>query len=264
MRVDVLGSVQDGGVPHLGCGCVVCDRARHDPRERRYVAAILVESGGNRYLVDPTPDLPLQLADPPDAVFLTHAHLGHLPGLLQFGPEAAATTSLPVHCTESMAAFLRRNQPFAHLVDAGHVDLVAAPPGSAVDLPDGRVVSRAEHHRTEVGVDTVSYRIEGPEQTLYYATDLDEWREDALAQVETADVAVLDGTFWETDDVDRYDDVPHPPMTETMRRTEGFDTDCHFTHLNHSNPVLRPDSTEARELERAGYAVVERGDHFVL
>jgi hypothetical protein len=59
----VLGSAQDGGLPHAACSCPRCQAARGDPSRRRHVAsiAIVVPSTGRRYLVDATPDLPRQL-----------------------------------------------------------------------------------------------------------------------------------------------------------------------------------------------------------
>ena len=83
----VLGTAQDGGVPHAACTCDRCEAARREPaRARDVVALALVTSDGVR-LVDATPDLPEQLhalADvrrpmrgavdrtPIDGIFLTH------------------------------------------------------------------------------------------------------------------------------------------------------------------------------------------------
>jgi len=58
--------------------------------------------------------------------------------------------------------------------------------------------------------------------------------------------------------------VPHPPMTETVERLEGDDVAVHFTHLNHTNPAIDPDSPERRALVRRGFGVAERGDRIRL
>src|SRR5262245_12804647 len=95
VRVHVLGTAQDGGVPHAGCGCVRCRAARSDPARRRRVASIAVEGAtGKTFLVDATPDMPAQLEvlaaaigrDAPtvDAVAISHAHIGHYLGLAFF------------------------------------------------------------------------------------------------------------------------------------------------------------------------------------
>src|ERR1700757_461028 len=78
----VLGIVQDGGVPHLGCRQKLCVQARRDPSKRRHVASLglIDEASGKRFLIDATPDFEEQvsgLGGLPDGILLTHAHIGH-------------------------------------------------------------------------------------------------------------------------------------------------------------------------------------------
>src|ERR1700682_1315469 len=82
----VLGVAQDGGVPHAGCHQPLCVEARKDPTKRRLVASLglLDPAAGKRFLIDATPDFALQmerLGGLPDAILLTHAHIGHYLGL---------------------------------------------------------------------------------------------------------------------------------------------------------------------------------------
>ena len=35
----ILGTAQDGGLPHAACSCAHCERARSDPAHRRWVAS---------------------------------------------------------------------------------------------------------------------------------------------------------------------------------------------------------------------------------
>jgi len=154
-RLRVLGTVQDGGLPHAACTCRHCERARRDPEFRRYVAglALIVPAESGReavYLIDATPDIREQLdmlrdvRDPPagqvdrkpvDGVLLTHAHIGHYLGLAFFGFEAVHTKDLPVWCTERMADFLRNNGPWSQLVRIGNIRLHTPPAGQTIDLP---------------------------------------------------------------------------------------------------------------------------------
>src|ERR1700736_2505721 len=88
----VLGVAQDGGVPHLGCSQDLCRRARRDPALRRSVASLglIDSSAGKRFVIDATPDFGIQvdrLGGMPDAILLTHAHIGHYLGLAQLGRE---------------------------------------------------------------------------------------------------------------------------------------------------------------------------------
>src|SRR3954447_11662404 len=64
-RIVVLGTVQDGGMPQIGCDCSHCSAARKNPALARHVAslAIHVPQTGHVYLVDATPDLPAQIEE---------------------------------------------------------------------------------------------------------------------------------------------------------------------------------------------------------
>ena len=271
MRVTVLGTAQDGGVPHLGCRCRRCERARRDPAAVRYPASILVEGDPgsadetgeehSRVLVDATPDVRHQVADV-DAVVLTHAHAGHLPGLLQFGREAADADSLPVYCTADLARVVRENAPFSLLCDRGNVDLRTVDDGDAVPLAgDGELGVRRVPHRDELGTGTLAVSAAGAHRTLRYIPDLDGWTDELVDRVDAADVALVDGTFWSDAELDRRAEVPHPRIEESIRRLAS-DGSVRFVHLNHTNPVLDPESDERRAVENAGFGVAERGDAF--
>jgi phosphoribosyl 1,2-cyclic phosphate phosphodiesterase len=83
MRVVFLGSGTSFGVPVIGCSCPVCRSS--DPRDRRYRASILIESGGASVVVDAGPEFRLQALragiSSLDALLLTHAHADHVNGL---------------------------------------------------------------------------------------------------------------------------------------------------------------------------------------
>ena len=83
MKVRILGSGTSSGVPRIGNDWGACDPA--EPRNRRTRAALLVEHGGVRVLVDTGPDMREQLlaADVAavDAVIWTHDHADHVAGI---------------------------------------------------------------------------------------------------------------------------------------------------------------------------------------
>jgi len=156
-RVVVLGTVQDGGMPQIGCDCSRCSRARKDPKLARHVAslAIHVPKTGHVYLVDATPDLPAQIEEihgfrphpegkvdraPVDGVLLTHAHIGHYLGLAWFGFESLNTKDIPVWTSPRMAEYLRANGPWSQLVRIGNVALREFQPGTPFSLEEGITV----------------------------------------------------------------------------------------------------------------------------
>ena len=137
--IRVMGTVQDGGLPHAACRCPNCDGAIEDPARRRFVAslALVLADGRQVYLIDATPDIREQLdairplrRDPPsgvdrapvEGVLLTHAHIGHYTGLAFFGFEAIHTKKLPVYCSPSLCDFLSDNEPWSQLVRLGNID----------------------------------------------------------------------------------------------------------------------------------------------
>lgn len=284
----VLGTVQDGGLPHLGCNRSCCVRARLDPDHGRKVACLglTVLPDGPLVLLDATPDLVSQWADlrassgvlarpglPVDAILLTHAHVGHYAGLIHLGREAAATKELPVHATPAMCDFLGRNKPWSRLVEWGHVRLAPLEKGGELRLArDLRVRPVAVPHRDEDS-DTVGFLVRGPRRTLLYVPDTDSWRRwdppvtDLLAGV---DVALLDGTFYDAGELPWRDpdEIPHPTISESMdllsQEVRRRGVRILFTHLNHSNPALDPHSRAAAEIVRRGFVVAEEGMEFQL
>lgn len=295
--VRVLGTAQDGGLPHAACSCERCAAARRDPARARRVAslAVVLPASGQVFLIDATPDLPAQLealADvrrppagrvdraPVDGVFLTHAHMGHYLGLAFFGYEAVHTRGLPVWCTPRMAAFLRGNGPWSLLVSRGNVELrklEAADPGGGrdgeVELGDGVTVRAvAVPHRDEY-TDTVGFLVRGPRTRLLYVPDTDSWEAwgERLGEVlGEVDAALVDGTFYSAGELpDReISEIGHPLITGSLERfgpaVRAGRLTVLFTHLNHSNPALDPDGPERRAIERAGFRVLEDGEEIPL
>lgn len=261
--IEVLGTAQDAGIPHVGCDCENCTAAREGSAPARYVSSLLLEDGGE-FVFDAPPDLRFQLSSIPDGLFLTHAHLGHLPGVLYFGPEAAATDSLPVYCTDALATVIRNNAPFNLLVGRGNVELRTVDTGSPISLDETTITAYSVSHRDELSTGTAAYAIETAGASLLYMTDIDGWSSFELGLVRDVDVALVDGTFWSHDEIDRMGEVPHPPVTDSMERLQQVGTDIYFTHLNHTNPLVRGDSDARTRLDDAGFGALEDGERIDL
>ncbi len=288
--VRVLGTVQDGGLPHAACEHEGCRLARESDAPPRYVSslAVVLPRSEEVFLIDATPDIRPQLdllrdvRRPPEdrvdrsplaGIFLTHAHIGHYLGLAFFGFEAVHTSDLPVWTTPRMADFLSSNGPWSQLVEKGNIRLRAAPPDSPIELsPEVSVTPFTVPHRDEFS-DTVGYLIRGPSRGLLFVPDTDKWatwEPSLLERLEGVDVALLDGSFFSAAELPgrSIDEIGHPMIGTTMdllqETVTGGGLEVLFIHLNHSNPALSPDSNERREVETRGFAVASEGQEFEL
>jgi pyrroloquinoline quinone biosynthesis protein B len=286
LELFVLGTAQDGGLPHFGCERPCCAAARLAGRVE-FPASLGVVDHDSRalLLVEATPKVEEQVAllhrlagvhgrgrRPVDAVLCTHAHIGHYLGLAWFGREVASTSGVPVHGTARFVAFLRGQAPWKQLVELGQIVPLPFVPGEPfAPLPGLEVRALTVPHRDEFS-DTVAYVLRGPRRSVLFVPDVDAWERDPgllerlLAGV---DVAYLDGTFYDGSELPERDlaEIRHPLMVRTMERLAAFARArpgaLRFLHCNHSNPVLHDAALRAR-IEAMGFAVARTGESVSL
>ncbi len=268
MKLEILGSIQDGGVPHLGCDCQVCENSRKDDTKNRYCSSVLLkensETDSVRYLIDATPDIRHQIKGfYLDGVFLPHESLGHITGLLYFGEEGIDAKDLNVYCNDDVKNFLMKNDPYRLLLDRGNIEIQEFGNEDKEEIQGGSIKAKTYYHH-QIGHETTAYIIEGKEKTAFYLPDITEFTEEILEEIKNADIAIIDGTFWSEDEIDRYEEVPHPLVTDTIERMEDYETEIYITHINHTNPILLPDSEERKILEKKGFKIAEEGTELEL
>lgn len=270
-QVVVLGSGQDGASPQLGI-----ESGRGPDRTASSLA--VVAGDGTCALFDASPDLRVQqrhLFDlpgyrtsrrrrfPVDAVFLTHAHMGHYAGLVHFGAEAAAAEGVPCWASSRMLDFLRTHEPWAQLFARGHLIGSRLDPGSKTSpVPGLEVAAVPVPHRDELS-DTVAFSIRVDDSQLLYLPDIDGWAEwaETDAVIARHDIALIDGTFFSDDELpDRpITSIAHPLILDSIERFESLDTRVIFTHLNWSNPAADPSGEAAGRVRAAGMEVAFDG-----
>ncbi len=271
----ILGIAQDAGHPQVGCTASCCESAWADPSLRHLPTSVAIVDGGRRWLLDATPALPeqvhrLDLAAPRapgqpalDGVLLTHAHMGHYTGLVHLGREGLGMDRVPIYAMPRMAQMLVTAAPWELLFRADHARLVDA--SRPFVLGSVEVSTVLVPHRDEYS-ETVAYRLKGPTQTVLYLPDLDSWDDaDLDALFDGVDVALVDGTFFRDGELVGRDmsQVPHPRVVDTMARFARWPAErragLHFIHLNHTNPLLDPQSPAAVAVRTAGYAIASEG-----
>jgi len=273
----VLGVAQDSGHPQIGCTRPCCHAAWDDPRLQHLPAALgVVTERGERWMIEASPALPQQLhrlhrqAPRPtgapllDGMLLTHAHMGHLVGLAYLGTEAAAVRDLPVYLPAGLAERLRRAVPWSALVDEGRIVLHPLRSGDRLALsPQVSVEVIEVPHRREWS-ETLAFVISGPRQRALFLPDIDRWAIDLEGLLAQVDVAWIDGTFYADGELDRdMSLIPHPRVVDTMARLADAPAAVRgrvrFSHLNHTNPLLDPDSPQAHAVRAAGFGIAREG-----
>ncbi|MBK7342052.1 MAG: MBL fold metallo-hydrolase [Saprospiraceae bacterium] len=279
--IQVLGTAQDAGYPHAGCTKSCCARAWSDSVAKEPVSCLgLVDpASGQSWLFDATPDLPEQMMalqeltrkNTVDGIFLTHAHIGHYTGLMYLGREVMGASNVPVYVMPRMEEFLKTNGPWNQLVTLKNISLHPITAGNRIELTESiQVTPILVPHRDEYS-ETVGYLIQGPGKSALFIPDIDKWArwEKSLVQIiREVDWAFIDATFFNGDELPgrNMDEIPHPFVVESMALlSELVDEEkarVYFIHMNHSNPVLDPQSDATKKVFESGFQIARTGMRF--
>jgi phosphoribosyl 1,2-cyclic phosphate phosphodiesterase len=111
MLVTFLGTGTSGGVPVVGCRCLVCQSK--DKRDKRLRSSVMIEEDGMNILIDCGPDFRQQMLtydfEKVDAVLLTHSHRDHIAGLDDMkNLFYKYREKIKIYCTRSVLEELRQ------------------------------------------------------------------------------------------------------------------------------------------------------------
>ena len=193
MKVRILGCGTSTGVPRIGNDWGRCDPS--DPRNRRTRSSILIESNGERLLVDCGPDLREQLltADLVDIhqVIVTHDHADHCHGIDDLR-QVAQHLGREVRLLARSNVLERLRNRFAYLFqDVGIYRAVVDPEridgsrtlGTAalsfVDQPHG-------------GITSLGIRANDDDRSLGYAIDFHDFTPEMAQLYDRADLWICD------------------------------------------------------------------------
>ncbi len=282
----LLGNIQDGGSPHIGCKKDCCKNLFEHPDPKRKVISLgLYDSTTKKkYLFDATPDITTQMKalknyglqsekELADGIFLTHAHIGHYTGLMYLGKEATNSKDIPVYAMPRMKDFLENNGPWSQLVTLNNIEIKLLENQTPVKLSaEIEVTPILVPHRDEYS-ETVGYLIKGPNKSALFIPDIDKWdkwNKNIVEEIKKADYAFLDATFYSGEEISARDisGIPHPFVIESLERfkdlSEQEKSKIIFIHFNHTNPLIDINSEEAKNVLQQGFRVGQVGDVFGL
>lgn len=286
LTLHILGTVQDGGSPHIGCKKSCCSHLFNRPELHRNVVSLGITDSLNsrKYIFECTPDFPMQAktlqqrstfagAEMPDGIFLTHAHIGHYAGLMFLGREAINSKKVPVYAMPRMKEFLETNGPWSQLVALNNIDIKSLTANEKMVIsPSMSVTPLQVPHRDEFS-ETVGFIIEGPTRKALFIPDIDKWEKwdkNIAALVSTVDYAFVDATFYDGQEINNRNiaEIPHPFVIESMDRWKDLPAKekqkIYFIHFNHTNPLLNPESDAAQTVRKNGFNIASSELRFRL
>ena len=286
IRLVILGTLQDGGLPHIGCKKTCCSSQIENPDPDNMVVALgVIDPNSNKtFLFEATPDLSRQVhllnnvagLSPdvmPFGVFATHAHIGHYTGLQFFGKEAKNANQVPVYTMPRMQEYFQTNGPWSQLVSLENIKLMPIKNNEQVLLSDSlKVIPFRVPHRDEYS-ETVGFKIIGPNKSVLFIPDIDKWslwETSIIEQVAQVDYAFLDGTFYHGQEIGTRDisQIPHPFIEESLTLFKDLPANekakIHFIHFNHTNPVIDMKSEAYQNCVKQGFNIAKVLDVFNL
>ena len=279
-RVMILGIAQDGGVPHPGCYCDTC-QFHWDNQIILSPTSLAIFDEKQLHLIDVTRNLDRQLRKVGDRkvtdIWLTHGHIGHVDGIGLFGKEVMNVKNVKLHASKSMIDLIQDSPKWNKLIEDDILIPTQFNSNQSTKISENLEITPIQvPHRDEL-TDTHAFMIKGPEKSVLYLPDHDSW-EETLGLVRQDSViewfdslgvgtVFLDGTFWSKNELSRQNEVPHPPVVDSLERLgnlSGKELEVFFIHFNHTNPLLIPKSNEIKLLLDSGGRIPIEGQQFSL
>ncbi|WEF24362.1 pyrroloquinoline quinone biosynthesis protein PqqB [Paracoccus sp. S3-43] len=293
MRIIVLGAAAGGGLPQWNCGCGNCNAARVGRIPAMTQSSVAVSADGRDWaILNASPDIRAQLAATPAlhptglrdvplrSVLVTNGDIDHVAGLLTLreGQPFALYATAAIHAALAENPMLgalredlvpRRTVALDQTIDLapGLTATLFAVPGKVPLYQESAVVETGLVGETTVGVELAAKG----RRALYIpgCADLPGWLLDRIAG---ADLLMFDGTLWEDDEMIRMGlgqktglRMGHMPVTDAMAALRDVPVGRRvFVHMNNSNPLTDPGSTQAAEAQAAGWQIGRDGMEITL
>jgi pyrroloquinoline quinone biosynthesis protein B len=298
MLIHVLGSGAGGGFPQWNCNCRMCAGVRSGQlrAKPRMQSSICVSPDGENWcLFNTSPDIrsqinsfvPLQprrgLRDTGiTAVFLMDSQIDHSSGLLVL---REGDQPLPVYCTAMARQDLTSGLPLFNVMEHYcKADVHEVPiDGQSFTIPglenllftaialSSKAPPYSPHRHDPHPGDNIGVFIQDQRtnKSLFYAPGLGEIEAHLQPFMAQADCLLVDGTFWQEDEmrVAGVGTKPASAMGHLPQSGEGgmiealrsFNARKVLIHINNTNPILDEDSAERAQLTAEGIEVADDG-----
>jgi len=272
LKLIVLGTAQDGGYPHAGCWKECCRDAWNNINLHRYVSCLGIADidSGSFWIIDATPDFKYQLNSLKEkfpecnlkGIFITHAHTGHYTGLIHFGKEIMGSDRVPVRAMPRMKLFLENNLPWKQLIDSENVIINEMNDEKEVKLNDKLSITPFNVPHRDEHSETAGFEIKMNSKKVLYIPDIDswkQWKKNVKEEIKKCDLAFIDGTFFRKKEIKNFDElnIPHPTVEESMKEFDSLKgkdrKKIYFIHFNHTNPLIKDNSEEKKEVILNGF-----------
>lgn len=269
---------------------------------RRTQSSIAVSSDDRNWLLfNASPDIRAQLEGFPGiqprqgvrdtgikAIILIDSQIDHTTGLLML---RESTVPLEIYCSEMVRQDLSSGFPLFHMLEHYcRVNHHAVPlDGSDFMIPmieDLRIRTHAlkskappysPHRHDPHPGDNIGVIVEqmSTGKKLYYVPGLGEIEPHVRAAIDDCDCVMVDGTFWQHDEMSRAGiceklalEMGHLPQSGQGGMIETLNAAIRprkiLIHINNTNPILDEDSPERMTLQHAGIEVAFDGMEITL
>jgi|SRR5580658_2621139 pyrroloquinoline quinone biosynthesis protein B len=308
MQVKILGSAAGGAFPQWNCACANCRAVRAGtfhgkPRSQTQVA--ITEDGLLWFLLGASPDLRTQIEATPElhprrvrhspiaGIVLANADLDHVLGLLLL----RELQPLRIHATASVRRILREDNSMFGMLHRipDQATWTDFEPGKEFSLCDAqgigsglrcRAWSLSNHYPAYVTAERQSQLVPGEASLGFFINSVSGARlaympavprvdNALLAELNTCDALLFDGTFWSNTELIGLSDDPgtgltaqqmgHVPVEATLAELAGLRRPRKiFLHINNTNPLLDEASPQYRRVRDLGWEIAEDGWQFDL
>lgn len=302
IRVRILGAAAGGGLPQWNCACQNCQAARRGSIQAQTQSSVAISSDGRRwFLINASPDLraqfgafaPLHPASSParnnplEAILLTNADLDHTLGLLLL----REGEPLHLHASKAVREYLSCDLAFIPILTAFCGVVWHEPPvkqWASLSLKNGQPSGLAyqaiplrspppvfSSNKTSINEQTLAFLIKDKRSggTLLIAPDVFEITQNLEDALRNVDAVLFDGTFWSEDELGvvktsarKASAMGHLPIKngslDILSRSPARNRI--YLHINNTNPILFPGSTERQAVESAGIVIGCDGMEFEI